>query len=173
VLDCADYGVPQHRERTIIVARRDGGPVVWPAPTHTDGGGLFTRPWVTLADVVPRLRNMEWGWDRTVSGENPAPTVLSHRNPRWSCGQWWLTRPATTIACGPNVMAPGRHDPNVSGSQMLGAIRLEPDELAALQSFPPGYRFAGSKTSVCRQIGNAVPAPLARVVAAANRPTIP
>lgn len=34
---------------------------------------------------------------------------------------------------------------------------LQPHELAAAMSFPKGYRFAGSKTDVVRQIGNAVP----------------
>lgn len=52
VLDCADYGVPQNRERLIIIARRDNGPIIWPAPTHTAGDSLFLRPWVTMADAL-------------------------------------------------------------------------------------------------------------------------
>jgi DNA (cytosine-5)-methyltransferase 1 len=38
-------------------------------------------------------------------------------------------------------------------------------EAARLQSFPDTFRFAGSKTSVARQIGNAVPPILAEAVA--------
>lgn len=34
VLDAADYGVPQHRRRLFVVARRDGKPIKWPEKTH-------------------------------------------------------------------------------------------------------------------------------------------
>ena len=34
VLNAALYGVPQHRERVVIVGSRDGVPFHWPAPTH-------------------------------------------------------------------------------------------------------------------------------------------
>lgn len=52
VLNAADVGVPQVRKRLIIVARNDGKPIRWPTPTHTDGGGLFTLPWVTMAEAL-------------------------------------------------------------------------------------------------------------------------
>jgi DNA (cytosine-5)-methyltransferase 1 len=52
VLNSADYGVPQTRERCFIVARRDGGRIVWPAPTHTSGDSLFLEPWVTMAAAL-------------------------------------------------------------------------------------------------------------------------
>lgn len=45
-----------------------------------------------------------------------------------------------------------------------GAVRLTVEQLAALQSFPPGFAFAGTKTQQHRQVGNAVPPPLAEAV---------
>jgi len=38
-------------------------------------------------------------------------------------------------------------------------------EAAVLQGFPDTHRFVGSKTAIARQIGNAVPVPLARAIA--------
>lgn len=38
-------------------------------------------------------------------------------------------------------------------------------EAAVLQGFPDTHRFAGSKTAIARQIGNAVPVPLGRAIA--------
>lgn len=43
--------------------------------------------------------------------------------------------------------------------------RITVDEALAIQTFPPGYRMAGSQSSIYRQIGNAVPCKLAKVVA--------
>jgi DNA (cytosine-5)-methyltransferase 1 len=176
ILDCADQGVPQNRERTIIIARRDGGRIVWPAPTHTEHAGLFTQRWVPMADAIPRLKGYGWtlhtnrdqredGTTQTRPVDEPAPALTAK-----SGGQWFLERPATTVACDPRIMAPGRHDPNESGSQMKNAVRLEVHELAALQAFPPDYRWRGTKTSVCSQIGNACPPPLVEALTRANRP---
>lgn len=41
---------------------------------------------------------------------------------------------------------------------------LQPDELALAQGFPKGYEFAGTKTEVTKQIGNAVPCGLAKAL---------
>jgi DNA (cytosine-5)-methyltransferase 1 len=41
---------------------------------------------------------------------------------------------------------------------------LQPHELAAAQGFPAGYKFAGNKGQVIKQIGNAVPRRLARAL---------
>ena len=57
VLNSADMGVPQTRERCFIVARRDNKPITWPAPTHTQGDSLFLEPWVTMAEAL--------GWGMT------------------------------------------------------------------------------------------------------------
>ena len=43
--------------------------------------------------------------------------------------------------------------------------RLTIKEAAAIQTFPPEYLFYGEKSSIYRQIGNAVPCKLAQAVA--------
>jgi DNA (cytosine-5)-methyltransferase 1 len=58
-LNSADYGVPQTRERAILIASRDRR-VGCPEPTHYDprkGGQLWGTPWVSMADAL--------GWGAT------------------------------------------------------------------------------------------------------------
>lgn len=43
--------------------------------------------------------------------------------------------------------------------------RLTVEEAAALQTFPVGYKFKGSRTTMYKQIGNAVPCNLSRQIA--------
>lgn len=74
VINSADYGVPQTRERKFVIASRRIRVTV-PEPTHTKGGedeGLFgpsRLPWVSMA------RALGWGMSErpyvTVAGGNP------------------------------------------------------------------------------------------------------
>lgn len=57
VLNAADYGVPQRRQRTIVVASRVG-PIALPAPTHAKGGEGKRKPWMTVRSVLEGLPNV-------------------------------------------------------------------------------------------------------------------
>jgi site-specific DNA-cytosine methylase len=70
-----------------------------------------------------------------------------------------LDRPSTTVDATNRLSAAGHHTTNKAG-----AVRLTVAQLAALQSFPEGFEFTGTKKSQHRQVGNAVPAPLAEAV---------
>lgn len=48
-LTACDYGAPTSRRRLFMVARRDGHPIRWPAPTHGPGRPL---PWRTAAGCI-------------------------------------------------------------------------------------------------------------------------
>lgn len=53
-LRACDYGAPTIRKRLFLVARRDGQPIQWPAPTHAQkparGSGL--KAWRTAAECI-------------------------------------------------------------------------------------------------------------------------
>ncbi len=49
VLRACDYGAPTIRQRLFLIARRDGAPIGWPAPTHGPGRPL---PWRTAAECI-------------------------------------------------------------------------------------------------------------------------
>ncbi len=56
-LRACDYGAPTIRKRLFLVARRDGRPIVWPAPTHgaPDSEGVRSgrlEPWRTAAEII-------------------------------------------------------------------------------------------------------------------------
>lgn len=54
-LRACDYGAPTIRKRLFLIARRDGLPIVWPAPTHADPKILprsKLAPWRTAAECI-------------------------------------------------------------------------------------------------------------------------
>lgn len=53
LLRACDYGAPTTRRRLFLIARRDGRPIVWPAPTHGKGGELLgLKPYRTAAECI-------------------------------------------------------------------------------------------------------------------------
>lgn len=63
-LVAADYGAPTTRRRLFIVARRDGGAIVWPDETHGEGRA---EPWRTASEII----------DWTI----PCPSIFERRKP--------------------------------------------------------------------------------------------
>ena len=56
-LRACDYGAPTSRKRLFLIARRDGKPIVWPAPTHGAPGSDAVQngerlPWRTAAECI-------------------------------------------------------------------------------------------------------------------------
>ncbi len=65
-LRASDYGAPTIRKRLFIVARRDGQPIRWPAPTHGKGGFAFL-PYRTAAECI------DWSL--------PCPSIFDRKKP--------------------------------------------------------------------------------------------
>lgn len=64
IMVAADYGAPTTRKRLFIIARCDGGPIVWPEPTHGNGRGQTWRP---ASDII------DWSL--------PCPSIFSRPKP--------------------------------------------------------------------------------------------
>lgn len=60
VLNAVDFGVPQQRERVILVGFKDKNNYKYPEPTH--GEGLI--PWVTLKDAIGDLPALKSGQEK-------------------------------------------------------------------------------------------------------------
>lgn len=57
ILDAVNFGVPQHRERVILVGFKGNNRFVYPVPTHGDG----LKPYVTLKDAIGDLPVLKSG----------------------------------------------------------------------------------------------------------------
>lgn len=164
VLDAADYSVPQRRHRFILLGTNGPHALPWPTPSASAGGLLGS--WQTMADAIG------WGLSGRPSVAIAGASEKGGPHHTEVDRGWWMNRPATTLAADPRVFAPGGHHANDGRrpgfpGRSENAIQLTQDEAARLQGFPAGYPFQGGKTSVARQIGNAVPAPMAAAIVAA------
>lgn len=179
ILNTADYGVAQTRNRAVLIASRTHA-VHRPEPTHAAAAapvlfGPELQPWVSMADAL--------GWDDAPTVNTRGEHYTSGGNdftadrPAWtltkSARTWKLRQSNRTNATARTLDKPagtllfGPHLNNVSWIAADGTDqRLTVDQAAILQGFPPGYPFQGTRTKVFEQIGNAVPPPLARAVLA-------
>ena len=142
----ADFGVPQTRERVIIIGiRKDiGNRVIWPKETHTDDPeDKKLKPWVTLRDALGDIEdektqaclpNFGYSKAKLFPGTQGNTTTKAHRP-------------------GPTMRA--EHHGNIEFHYKLPR-RLSAREAARIQSFPDDFAFVSSVTDAYRQVGNAV-----------------
>lgn len=64
ILDAVDFGIPQHRERVILVGFKGSNPFEYPEPTHGEG----KIPYVTLKDAIGDLPVLRSGESSTEYG---------------------------------------------------------------------------------------------------------
>lgn len=174
LLDAADFGVPQHRRRVIIWA--GSAPLVPPRRTH--GPGMFTRPWVSMAealgigvDACGTTGSFDRRQIKRINGPSPTVTISAGRAAPWgsagvpfvvAAGETGEGRPRTMDRAAPTIS--GQGNAYLLNTAPTGSRRLTVAECATLQDFPVGHPFQGTKTARYRQVGNAVPPRLAEVV---------
>jgi DNA (cytosine-5)-methyltransferase 1 len=52
ILNAADYGDPTTRKRFFAIARNDGLPISWPAPTHNSTGSGGLKKWQAARNII-------------------------------------------------------------------------------------------------------------------------
>jgi DNA (cytosine-5)-methyltransferase 1 len=159
VLNASEFGVPQLRPRFILVAARPEhfARFEWPRAEGTPptvGDALYplmardgwrgAKAWAERADSIgPTIV----GGSRKHGGPDLGPTRARRE---------WLV--LGVDGRGLANAGPDRDTP-------IDCIpRLTLEMAAAIQGFPPEWRFAGRKTAAYRQIGNAFPPPVADAV---------
>lgn len=165
-LSAEEYGVPQTRKRAILVAQLHGEAKL-PEPTHRaykkgvpqEAGDPALSPWVSMADAL--------GWGML---ERPYPTIASSRTTGGPDKEKVGGSGARAEIYGEK--ADGRWlEPAVRPAKDDGGVRISLDETALIQGFPPEHPWQGTSTQKFRQIGNAVPPPLADTVLSAATAT--
>jgi DNA (cytosine-5)-methyltransferase 1 len=166
-INAAHYGVPQRRERMLIVITRDGAPFKKPQPTHVEQP---TTAWDALADIVvetppsasgrwadllpsiPEGHNYLWHTERGGGVE-----IFGYRTRYWS----FLLKLAKSE---PSWTIPADSGPS-TGPFHWDNRPLSVTEALRLQTFPLNWTFAGSYRQQRRQVGNATPPLLAEIFA--------
>src|SRR5882672_1703679 len=183
VLNAASYGVPQTRERIILVGSRDGREFKFPNPSHCDPETELEslikdqEPFRTAWDALGDLADPDDVEETCVRGQwaDLLPSIPEglnylHHTDRgkglplfgWRRRYWSFLlklskrRPAWTLTAQPGPAIGPFHWKN---------RRLARTELLRLQTFPDGYRVIGTLAEVHRQVGNAVPSALAESLA--------
>ncbi len=180
VLNAADYGVPQKRERIFLVASKFGKAFKFPEATHGEGStdlftgrkAAFTTAWDAIGDLeaLPNSSDLivggKWGkllpsipegenylWHTDAGGGEP---LFGYRTRYWSfLLKLAKNMPSWTIQAQPGSAIGPFHWKN---------RKLSFHEMCRLQTFPDGLSVSSGRTEQQRMVGNAVPSLLAEVL---------
>lgn len=168
LVNMADYGVPEIRERVIILGNRVGLPVEFPKPDHSDNPDDGLPAWENCWDVIKDLeglgdfpefnhvalkhtpKNIERYKLIPEGGrlpEDALPPELYRKNFGNTFKRLSRTRPALTMVPGNDAFP---IHPTLNRS-------LTVREAARIQTFPDNIIFEGNRRQQGHQVGNAVP----------------
>ena len=175
LINSRDFGVPQLRERVILIGTnikkiKEKYNWKYKLPAATNGDGLTEKPYVTLKDAISDLPKHP----ADVFEGSFSPIFMSRNRKKR-----WIDQSFT-------IQASGRQAPIWPGGEPMKKVgkdewafqgkenrRLSVREIARIQTFPDWFEFAGGNNTQSKngylapkykQIGNAVPVRMARVV---------
>jgi DNA (cytosine-5)-methyltransferase 1 len=180
ILDAVNYGVPQFRERFVLIGSRDYEDIFLPIPTHFQFHQDKRYQWVTLNEAIGDLENetgecADFGAERTrllelvPQGGNwrdlPPNMVEQAMGGAYKSGggkvgfyrRLSYIQPAPTLVTSPIQKASMLCHPTQNRP-------LSVREYARIQQFPEEWRFVATAAAKYRQIGNAVPVGLAKAI---------
>lgn len=174
IVNAADYGAPQIRERCLVMGSLSGH-ISPPIPTHSKEGPTLLQNlprWVTAGDVLSDLDTEENASDEGhFAGGKHHPqlkeippgdnylfftTERGHKDPifKWRSRYWsFLLKLSPDM---PSWTIQARRSNNMGPFHWRNRI-LRIEEIKRLQTFPDSYQLAGNIERQWRQIGNAVP----------------
>ena len=226
ILNAANFGVPQRRERLILIGVEKGGKIAFPEPTHHNDGttighkdrakmvlgeeDLFSTrrlaPPVTVLDAIGDLPPIRSGETATEYDRDPFHSYQrERRNGTNALALHFSTAHTPKMLeiikhSGKNIDFIPKHlitsgfsscysrlDGNMTSvtitvnfvhpasNRCIHPVcdrALTPREGARLQSFDDDFKFAGNRSQIVKQIGNAVPPLLGRAIGEALAPLL-
>lgn len=180
LLDAVNYGVPQFRERFVLIGSRDHEAIFLPIPTHFQTHQDPAYRWKTVREAIGALEEEE-GDCATLSQERknylhlvpeggnwrdlPPELIPAAMGGAYEAGggkvgfyrRLAYNQPAPTITTSPAQKATMLCHPRLDRP-------LSVKECAKLQQFPDDWVFVGTRAAQYRQIGNAVPVGLGTAI---------
>ena len=193
ILDAVNYGVPQFRERFVLIGSRDHEDIFLPVPTHFQMHQKPEYRWKTVGETIRDLENEDGecgkltpermkylrmvpeggNWRDLPKEIIPAAMGGAYESGGGKVGFYrrlTYSQPAPTITTAPAQKATMLCHPTKDRP-------LSVHEYARIQQFPEDWIFKGTTAAKYKQIGNAVPIGLAEaigeaVIAAADKDAV-
>ncbi|MCI7576626.1 MAG: DNA cytosine methyltransferase [Spirochaetia bacterium] len=180
ILDAVNYGVPQFRERFVLIGSRDYEDIFLPIPTNFQMHQNKEMLWKTTGDVIKDLEKNP-GECASFSSDRLKYLRMIPEGGNWKD----LPKDILEKAMGGAYLSGGgkvgfyrrlsysQPSPTVVTSPVQKATMmchptqdrpLSIKEYARLQQFPEDWKFVGTTSAKYRQIGNAVPVGLAKAI---------
>ena len=180
VLDAVNYGVPQFRERFVLIGSRDNEDIFLPLPTHFQMHQDKSYQWKTVRDAIADLE-FDKGECATLSEERLKFLKMIPEGGHWrdlpeniipkamggayksGGGKVGFYRRLSYDQPSPTVVT----SPVQKATMMCHPTQDRPlsiKEYARIQQFPDDWIFTGTTAAKYRQIGNAVPVGLAEAI---------
>lgn len=180
ILDAVNYGVPQFRERFVLIGSRDNEDIFLPIPTHFQMHQDSNFRWKTVGDSIKDLELVE-GECISLGSERKKYIHMIPKGGNWrdlpqnliqeAMGGAYTSgggkvgfyrrlsyaQPAPTLTTSPAQKATMLCHPNQDRP-------LSVREYARIQQFPDDWIFTGTVAAKYKQIGNAVPVGLAKAI---------
>lgn len=180
----ANFGVPQVRERVVLIASRDGYKVPYLSPTHSNIDAYGLPEWLTFREAVKGLL------EKDMHGLNFSKERLKYFE-YLKPGQYWKDLPTEKLrkeAMGASFYSGGGKTgffrrlawnapsptlvthPAMPATELCHPTKNRPltvEEYKRIQQFPDDWILEGSTINQYKQVGNAVPIGLGKAVGAA------
>ena len=166
LLKTSNFGVPQHRERLIFLASKKNKEIIWPKETHNEKGTDGMKKWKTAKEAIDDLKDLKEDKNfshifRNYKNKPETPELIK----KCEYGKSYSGYGEANKKLHPNK-------PSNTAKENHGAVfchyekprHITPRELARLQSFPDTFLFKHSKGQALKDIGNAVPPLLGKIL---------
>ena len=180
ILDAVNYGVPQFRERFVLIGSRDSEDIFLPMPTHFQIHQNPDYRWKTVGEAIRDLEDAP-GEYTPLSGERKKYLHMVPEGGNWKDlpqeiipvamggayesggGKVGFYRRLSYVQPSPTITtAPAQKATMLCHPKQDRPLSIK--EYARIQQFPDDWEFTGTISAKYRQIGNAVPVGLAEAI---------